>query len=142
MPDNGDKRINTSQDSFGSPSKKLRIALAVLVFVEALLLSLGTLYFLFLMFNQETESTAGAIVILGIATLISLSLWGAFFGITKARRWAMGIIVTWQVIQFAIATSFIQGLAEWQIMGWVLLALSLTTFFIVSLTVFTKTRRY
>ena len=140
MAENVDNRINDTHDSYGNTSKKLRIALAVLVFVEALLLSLGTLYFLFLMFNQETESTAGAIVILAIATLISLALWGAFFGVLSKERWVTGIIVTWQVMQFALATSFIQGLAEWQLLGWGLLGISLITFFVVLFPVFIRTK--
>jgi hypothetical protein len=86
-------------------------------------------YFLTLTLTEVTSNIAGAIAIFLIASLVAVGLWVSTIGLLQGKSWSRGIIITWQVIQFALATSFIQGFVEWQPVGWVLLILSVVVFF-------------
>jgi hypothetical protein len=125
--------VSPSEENVGKPRfsgpKAVRF-LALLVGIEAVLVSAGAVYFLTLTFTQVTSNIAGAIVIFLITALIAVVLWVSTVALLQGKSWSMGIIITWQVIQFALATSFIQGLVEWQALGWGLLVLSLVTFFV------------
>lgn len=124
--------VSTSEENAGkqpfSSAKAVRF-LALLVGIEAVLVSAGAVYFLTLTLTQVTSNIAGAIVIFLITALIAVGLWVSTFALLHGRSWSRGIIITWQVIQFALATSFIQGLVEWRAVGWVLMTFSLATFF-------------
>lgn len=120
-----------SKENAGTPrfsTPKAVGFLALLVGIEAVLVSTGAVYFLNLTFTEVTSNVAGAIVIFLITALIAVGLWVSTFALLQGKSWSRGIIITWQVIQFALATSFIQGLVEWQAVGWALLVLSLGTF--------------
>jgi len=110
-------------------SQKAMLILSLLLGIETVLVSAGAVYFLTLTFTEVTSKIAGAIVIFLITALIAVVLWVSTFALLQGKSWSRGIIVTWQVIQFALATSFIQGLVEWQALGWLLLVLSLVIFF-------------
>ena len=118
---------DNTQDMGNSSKKSLRL-LVLLVGIEALLVSAGAVYFLFLTFTEVIGNPAGAIVIFLITALVAVGLWVSTFALLRGKGWSRGLVVTWQVIQFALATSFAQGLAEWQVFGWFLLVLSLGTF--------------
>jgi hypothetical protein len=118
---------DNSQDMSNTSSKSLRL-LVLLVGIEAVLVSAGALYFLFLTFTEVIGNPAGAIVIFFITALVAVGLWISTVALRMGKGWSKGLVVTWQVIQFALATSFVQGIAEWQLLGWFLLVLSLGTF--------------
>ena len=113
---------NTGKHRFSS--HKILQLLALLVGIEAVLVSAGAIYFLTLTFTEVETSIAGSIVIFLITALVAVGLWVSTFALLQRKAWPRGIVITWQVIQFALATSFIQGLVEWQAMGWALLLLS------------------
>jgi hypothetical protein len=118
---------DNSQQMSNTSSKSLRL-LVLLVGIEAVLVSAGAFYFLSLTFTEVSGNPAGAIVIFLITALVAVGLWVSAFALQKGKGWPRGLVVTWQVIQFALATSFAQGLAEWQVFGWFLLVFSLGTF--------------
>jgi hypothetical protein len=123
--------VSPSEDNaqdMGNTSKKSLWLLVLLVGIEAILVSAGAIYFVFLTFTEVTGNPAGAIVIFLITALVAVGLWISTVALLKGKGWSRGLVVTWQVIQFALATSFAQGLAEWQVFGWFLLLLSLGTF--------------
>ena len=123
--------VSPSEDNtqdMGNTSKKSLWLLVLLVGIEAILVSAGAIYFVFLTFTEVTGNPAGAIVIFLITALVAVGLWVSSFALLRGKGWSRGLVVTWQVIQFALATSFAQGLAEWQVFGWFLLVLSLGTF--------------
>lgn len=123
--------VSPSEDNtpdMGNTSKKSLRLLVLLVGIEAILVSAGAIYFLFLTFTEVTGNPAGAIVIFLINALVSVGLWVSTFALLQGKGWLRGLVVTWQVIQFALATSFVQGLEKWQMFGWFLLVLSLGTF--------------
>lgn len=98
--------------------------LGMLVSIEALLVTAGAVYFLSRIFLETPENLTGAFVIFAITLIIAAGLIATAIGTFKAKPWIRGSIVTWQIMQFAIATSFIQGIASWQPLGWALVVLS------------------
>jgi hypothetical protein len=125
---NIDPPSEENSHEMSTASKKSLRLLVMLVGIESLLLSAGAIYFLVLTLTEVSGNPAGAIVIFLITALVALGLWVSTFALHKGKGWSRGLVVTWQVIQFALATSFVQGLAEWQVFGWFLLVLSLGTF--------------
>ena len=105
--------------------------LGVLVSIEALLVTAGAVYFLSRIFLETPENLSGAFVIFTITLIIAAGLIATAIGTFKAKPWTRGAIVTWQIMQFVVATSFIQGIQAWQPVGWVLIALSLFSSVIV-----------
>lgn len=99
--------------------------LGVLVSIEALLVTAGAVYFLSRIFLETPENISGAFVIVAITLIIAAGLIATSIGTFKAKPWTRGAIVTWQIMQFVVATSFIQGIQAWQPLGWILIALSL-----------------
>ena len=99
--------------------------LGVLVSIEALLVTAGAVYFLSRIFLETPENFSGALVIFAITLIIAAGLIATSIGTFKAKPWTRGAIVTWQIMQFVVATSFIQGIQAWQPLGWLLIALSL-----------------
>ena len=122
---------SSSQENVGKPrlpsQNTLRI-FALLVGMEALLVTAGAVYFLTLTFTEVTTNIAGAIVIFLITLIVAVGLWVSTFAIFRGKSWSRGIVITWQVIQFALATSFIQGIVEWRQLGWLIFGLSIGTF--------------
>lgn len=101
--------------------------LGMLVSVEALLVTAGAVYFLSRIFLETPENLSGAIVIFAITLIIAAGLIATSIGTFKAKPWTRGAIVTWQIMQFVVATSFIQGIQAWQPVGWVLIVFALGT---------------
>ena len=110
------------------PRQQLLVALlGVLVSIEALLVAAGAIYFLSRIFMEKPENLSGAIVIFAITVIIASGLVATAFETFKAKSWTRGAIVTWQIMQFVVATSFIQGITVWQPVGWLLIVLAVGT---------------
>jgi hypothetical protein len=105
---------------------RLVVVLASLVLVEALGLVAGALFFFAQIFVQPATSVVGAIVIFIVTAVIAAGLVATGIFAFTARSWTRGAILTWQILQLAVATSFVQGLAPWPAIGMVLIVLSLT----------------
>jgi hypothetical protein len=94
--------------------------LGVLVGLESLLVLGGAMYFLSRIVLETPENFSGALVIFAITLLIAIGLIATTIGTLKAQPWTRGAILTWQIMQFVVATSFIQGIEVWQPVGWIL----------------------
>ena len=101
--------------------------LGVLVSIEALLVTAGAVYFLSRIFLETPENLSGAFVIFAITLIIAAGLIATAIGTFKAKPWTRGAIVTWQIMQFVVATSFIQGIQTWQPVGWLLIVIAVGT---------------
>jgi hypothetical protein len=123
-----EKPTNSDSDKpgFGN-GRALVYVLGALIGLEAIAVVSGAGYFFSQLFVQEVTNTAGAIVIFAITVLIGLALVGLAIATWLRKSWTRGAIITWQIIQFALATSFIQGIDQWQPIGWLLLFLSVAT---------------
>lgn len=105
--------------------------LGCIVSFEAALVFAGALYFLSRIFLETPQNFAGAIVIFAITILVAAGLATTAIATFKSQPWTRGAIITWQILQFVIATSFIQGIAVWQPVGWAMIALSMGSVFLV-----------
>lgn len=103
------------------------IFLGVLVSIEAVLVAAGAIYFLSRIFLETPDNFTGAMVIFGITVIIAAGLIWAAVATFRGQSWTRGAIITWQILQFAVAISFIQGIQTWQPVGWGLLCLSVTS---------------
>ena len=101
--------------------------LGVLVSTEALLVTAGAVYFLSRIFLETPENLSGAFVIFAITLIIAAGLIATAIGTFKVKSWTRGAIVTWQILQFFVATSFIQGIQVWHPVGWLLIVLAVGT---------------
>jgi hypothetical protein len=101
--------------------------LGVLVGIEALMVTAGALYFLSRIFMETPENLSGAIVIFAITLVIAIGLVASAIGTFRTQSWTRGAIVTWQILQFAVATAFIQGIQAWQPVGWLLIVFAVGT---------------
>ena len=108
-------------------SSHLVVLLGVLVSIEALLVTAGAIYFLSRIFLETPENFSGAIVIFAITLVIAIGLVATAIGTFRTQSWTRGAIVTWQILQFAVATSFIQGIQAWQPVGWLLIVFAVGT---------------
>ena len=66
-------------------------------------------------------------VTFAITLLIAIGLIATTIGTFKAQPWTRGAILTWQIMQFVVATSFIQGIEVWQPVGWILATIAVGT---------------
>ena len=125
MPQNP---TNSGSNGHGQTRRSLLVALlGVLVSIEALLVTAGAIYFLSRIFLETPENLSGAIVIFAITFVIAIGLVATAIGTFRAQTWTRGAIVTWQILQFAVATSFIQGIQAWQPVGWLLIVFAVGT---------------
>ena len=116
--------LNGHEQTHRSPLVAL---LGVLVSIEALLVTAGAMYFLSRIFLETPENISGAFVIFAITLIIAAGLIATAIGTFKAKPWTRGAIVTWQIMQFVVATSFIQGIQAWQPVGWLLIVVAVGT---------------
>lgn len=128
----------SGQQGARDQERKFVIALSVVVGIEALAVLTGATYFLVRMFLEPVENIPGAVVILLITLAIAVGLIAVTIACFRNKSWTRGAIVTWQVLQFAVATSFIQGIFEWQPVGWLLFLFSAAALVLVFLPVTTR----
>ena len=137
----GEKPTNSDpQSGKTANSRVLVLLLASLVGLESLFVLAGALYFFSQLFVQEVSNVAGAIVIFAITLLIAIGLAIASIGTFRDQGWTKGAIITWQILQFAAATSFIPGISAWQPVGWTLATLSILTIVLVIIVIVRSSR--
>lgn len=137
----GEKPTNSDpQSGKTAKSRAFVILLSLFVGIESLILFAGALYFFSQLLVQDVSNVAGAIVILVITLLVAIGLIIAAIGTYREQAWTKGAIVTWQILQFAAATSFIPGLSEWQSVGWTLATLSILTIVLVIIVIVRSSR--
>jgi hypothetical protein len=124
MQNPSDSGSNGHKENRRSP---LVVLLGVLVSLEAGAVFAGALYFLSRIFLETPENFSGAIVIFAITLVIAIGLVVTAIATFRAQSWTRGAIVTWQILQFAVATSFIQGIQAWQPVGWLLIVVAVGT---------------
>ena len=99
--------------------------LATLIGIEGAALLAGAVFFFTQIFVQQTTSLSGSIVIFIITLIIGVGVLAAALGTVQRKTWVRGPILTWQILQVAVAISFFQGTDFWPLIGWILLILSL-----------------
>jgi hypothetical protein len=110
------------------------VILAILLFIEFLLVSAGAVYLLVELLIDTPQSFASAIAILALTALAAVWVGMIAVHTLRGRSWTRGATVVWQVLQASVGIGSLQGLFARPDVGWPLIILSL----IVLALLFTK----
>ena len=99
----------------------LLIALAVLLFLEALLVIGLTVWLLIELLTVPPESYPGAIAIVALVAIAAVWVTATAVAALRARGWSRASAVTIQILQIAIAVGSFQGYYARTDLGWTLL---------------------
>lgn len=91
--DSGDQRL----------SRARRGVAAVVVIAEALALSATGVGYMVYAFRDAAAARGMALGLAAFALVVAVALVAAARGLWRQRRWARSLVVTWQVMQFAVA---------------------------------------
>jgi hypothetical protein len=99
----------------------LLFVLVGILFLEAGALASATLWFLSRVFLERADSLAAALVILIIVALVTVWVTVTAIYTLKGRPWVRGGILTWQILQIAVAAGAFQGFFAQPSVGYALL---------------------
>jgi len=99
--------------------------LAVLVFAECALLGAASIYLVVETIVSTPASLASAIALTVLTVIATIWLAVVAVGLLRGQPWTRGAIVTWQVLQIAVAIGCFQGYFARPDLGWLLLVPSL-----------------
>lgn len=99
----------------------LLIALAVLLLLEALLVSAAAVWLVVELLTVRPQSYASAVAIVVLVIGAAVWIFATAIAAWRARGWSRGSAVTIQVLQIAIAVGCFQGLYAEPLLGWALL---------------------
>lgn len=99
----------------------LLIVLAVIVALEALLVTGLALWLLFELLTQTPQSYTTAIAITVLVALGAAWVIATLVGLLRLHAWARASIVTIQILMIAVAVGSFQGLVARPDVGWALL---------------------
>lgn len=102
-------------------SSRLLVALAVVVFLEAAYLSVLAGFLVYELITEVPVSYASAIGIFVLVVIAAVWLVVVGVGTLHARPWVRAAILTWQVLQLAVAVGSFQGLFARDDIAWFLL---------------------
>lgn len=109
----------------GTVSKARRhplvVVLSVVIFAECALLAAASIYLIVetLVATPASLASAVALTVLTVIAAIWLAVIGV--GLLRGNAWTRGGIVTWQVLQVAVAIGCFQGYFARPDVGWLLL---------------------
>ena len=112
---------NRGKDGPRRSRPPLLIALAVLVGLEALLVTGAAVWLLVELVTVRPESYASAIAIVVLVIVAAIWVAATAAAVLRGRGWSRGSAVTIQVLQVAVAVGCFQGLYAEPVLGWALL---------------------
>ncbi len=99
----------------------LLVALAVLLFLEALLVAGAAVWLLVELLTVTPESFTTAVAILVLVVIAAIWVVATAIGALRAQNWTRASAVTIQILQIAVAVGSFQGLYARPDLGWALL---------------------
>ena len=105
----------------GPARPPLLIVLAVIVALEALLVTGLALWLLFELLTQKPQSYTTAVAITVLVALGAVWVIATLVGLLRLHAWARASIVTIQILMIAVAVGSFQGLVARPDLGWALL---------------------
>lgn len=99
----------------------LLVALAVIMFAECALLVAAVVYLVIELLIDEPASFASAIALTVCVAIAAVWLAVVAVNTLRAASWIRGAIITWQVLQVAVAIGAFQGFYARPDIGWALL---------------------
>ena len=110
-------------DTFGRQGRRppALLALAAIVALEALAMTAITVWLIVELLIDTPRSLASALALLVLAAVAAAFLVAAVLGILRRAGWIRGAVLTWQVVQLAVALGAFQGAFARPDVGWLLL---------------------
>ena len=105
----------------GPARPPLLIVLAVIVALEAILVTGLALWLLFELLTQKPQSYTTAVAITVLVALGAVWVIATLVGLLRLHAWARASIVTIQILMIAVAVGSFQGLVARPDLGWALL---------------------
>ena len=96
-------------------------ALALIIFAECALMSVATIYLVIEIFSAVPASLPSAIALAIITAVAAIFLGYLAVAVLRGRTWVRGAVLTWQVLQVAVAIGCFQGYFARPDIGWYLL---------------------
>jgi hypothetical protein len=84
-------------------ARRLRLLVAVLVAVEALVLVGLAVFLVVETFAATATEPAGALALAGLALVLGLGLGACAYGLLGGQGWSRAPVVTWQLLQAGVA---------------------------------------
>mgnify|MGYP003446167315 FL=1 len=112
---------NDNQRLASAPLPRLLVALAVVLFFEAAVLSFVAGVLVYDLVAEVPTSFASAVGILILVVIAAVWLVVVGFGALRARPWVRAAALTWQVLQLAVAIGSFQGMFARDDIAWFLL---------------------
>ena len=100
---------------------RLLIALAVVLFAEALLLAALTGLLFVELFTERPQSYPSALAIFVLTGLAAVALVLVGISVLRGRPWTRGAVLVWQVLQIGVGLGSSQGMLPRQDIAWVLI---------------------
>jgi hypothetical protein len=97
------------------------LALAGIVALEALAMIVIAVWLIVELLIDTPQSLASALALLVLAAVAAAFLVAAVLGILRRAGWIRGAVLTWQVVQLAVALGAFQGALARPDVGWLLL---------------------
>jgi hypothetical protein len=135
-----DDKSGAATDAAARP--RLLVALAALLFLEAAVLGVVACFLLYELVTEVPSSYASAVAILVLVAAAAVWLVLLGLGALHSRPWVRGAVLTWQVLQLAVALGSFQGLFARDDIGWFLLVPAVVVLFLLfTRSVMAATRR-
>jgi hypothetical protein len=96
-------------------------ALAIIVFAESLLMAVATIYLVIEILSAASTSLASAIALAVLTAVAAAFLAHLAISVLRGRTWVRGAVLTWQLLQVAVAIGCFQGFFARPDIGWFLL---------------------
>ncbi|MGL4339136.1 MAG: hypothetical protein ACRCSP_01750 [Rhodoglobus sp.] len=97
------------------------LLLSVLIFGQAALLLLATVYLIFEIFAASPYSYASAVILAVMSAITTGWLSAIALGVLRCRPWVRGAAIVAQVLHIAVAVGCFQGVFARPGVGWLLL---------------------
>lgn len=101
------------------------VVLSVLLFAEAALMVGVVAWLLFELLTDTASSITSALAIFVMAIIGVVWVIAAAIAVTRMRPWGRGAVITWQIVQLAVAIGSFQGSEPKTGLGWALLVPSI-----------------
>jgi hypothetical protein len=97
------------------------LALAAIIALEALGMAVIAIWLIVELLVETPQSLASALALIVLAAVASAFLLAVVLGALRRAGWIRGAVLTWQVVQIAVAIGAFQGTLARPDVGWLLL---------------------
>ncbi|UOQ89773.1 hypothetical protein MUN74_02305 [Agromyces endophyticus] len=126
-PDGPDDRGPAASDSSaGGGARSALVVVSVLLFGEAVLVTVLLGWLLIDLFSLEPSSMATAVALTVLVAVGAIWVWAVAVASLRRAPWSRAAAIVWQILQISVAVGAFQGLFARPDVGWLLLVPAVT----------------